>query len=205
MVPDNWARDENGAPTGVISAQTYWNEEMPYNQGGDYHLDGWNNGIPENETWRIRSSVFQLGGSGFITVRMGGNAAAVRVFRADDDKQIGYFKQDHFRDTGFPSLKSGGSWANMATYVIDLSSHIGEKLYIELCDEKASTWAQAFFDEVITFYETAPDLTVMVDTMKDGGSDEIISLPWRMAKDQSSAAAQPKAQPKPVPAASSPL
>lgn len=179
ILTEGWTTDPG---QGVISADTYWDEGMPYNQGGNYHLDGWNTGIPENGTWQIQSSVFTLGGSGFISVRMGGNSAAVRVFKAADDEQIGYYKATRFNDTGFPSLKNGGSWADMGTYLIDLSEHLGEELYIRLCDEKVSSWAQAFFDEVVTYYETAPDVNAMFDTVKDGGSDEMIELPWTMAE-----------------------
>lgn len=178
-VPDNWGRDENGNPTGVISAETYWAEEMPYNQGGNYHLDGWYNGIPEPETWAIRSSNFILGGCGYITARMGGNAAALRVYRASDDAEVGYFAQRRFKDSGFPSLKNGGSWADMATYVMDLSEFLGEELYIVLCDQETNTWAQAFFDEVITYYEEIPDYKAHVDVVKDGGSSDLVEIKWQ--------------------------
>lgn len=152
----NWALVEGQLP-GVISAETYWGEELPYNQAGDYHLDGWNTGIGEPEGWALRSTNFVLGGSGFISVRMGGNAAVVHVFKADGT-EIGLYRQTRFADQNFPSLAAGGSWADMGTYVIDLSEYIGEELYIVLEDEVIDGgWAHAFFDEVVTFYETAPD------------------------------------------------
>lgn len=72
--------DGFNADTAVISAQTYWNEKLPYNQAGDYHLNGWNTGIDEPGSWSVRSTTFTLGGSGYISVRMGGHAAAVKVF-----------------------------------------------------------------------------------------------------------------------------
>lgn len=187
-VPDNWARDEEGNPLGVISAESYWAEEMPYNQGGQYHLDGWNNGIPEGETWAIQSSPFTLGGSGFITLRMGGNSAAVRVYKTDGSL-IGAYTQTRFHDAGFPRLANGGSWADMGTYVIDLHEYLGEELYIELRDEKVNAWAQAFFDEVITYYETAPDWQNMADTVKDGGTGEEVEIPWQLAQNQAPAPA----------------
>ena len=132
-VPDNWARDENGKPLGVISDASYWAEEMPYNQGGNYHLDGWNNGIPENETWAIQSSSFTL----------------------------------------------------------------GEKLYVELRDEKVNAWAQAFFDEVVTYYETAPDFESLFDTVKDGASEDTVDIPWTLAENKADEILNP---PPPPPA-----
>ena len=182
-----WTNDSgNIAPVegqlpGVISAVSYWGEELPYNQAGDYHLDGWAVGIPEPEGWTLRSTNFVLSGSGFISVRMGGNAAAVHVYTADGT-EIGYYKQTRFADQNFPSLAAGGSWADMGTYVIDLSAYLGQELYIVLEDEVIEGgWAQAFFDEVVTFYEEAPDYENSVDTVKDGNTTDTVDIPWQLA------------------------
>ena len=176
----NWALVEGQLP-GVISAETYWGEELPYNQAGDYHLDGWNTGIGEPDGWALRSTNFVLGGSGFISVRMGGNAAVVHVFKADGT-EIGLYRQTRFADQNFPSLAAGGSWADMGTYVIDLSAFIGEELYIVLEDEVIEGgWAHAFFDEVVTFYEEAPDYENTVDTVKDGNTTDTVDIPWQLA------------------------
>ncbi|MCR5153661.1 MAG: hypothetical protein K6B75_02325 [Lachnospiraceae bacterium] len=178
VLNDDWLMIE-GKPAGVISAATYWGEQLPYNQAGNYHLDGWNTGIDEGKTWRIRSTVFTLSGSGFISVRMGGHAAAVRVFK-EDGTQIGFYPSNRFSDVNFPSLAAGGSWADMGTYVMDLSKYIGSKLYIELCDEDVAGWAQAFFDEVVTCYETAPDCSALYDTVNDGGTGDPVNIPWQL-------------------------
>jgi hypothetical protein len=179
-VAGNWAPVEGQLP-GVISAVSYWGEELPYNQGGDFHLDGWNTGIPEPDGWALRSTNFVLGGSGFISLRMGGNAAAVHVYQADGT-EIGLYRQTRFADQNFPSLAAGGSWADMGTYVIDLSDYIGQELYIVLEDEVIEGgWAHAFFDEVVTFYETAPDYENSFDTVKDGNTTDTVDIPWQLA------------------------
>ena len=181
VLNDNWSIVE-GQAAGVISAVSYWGEELPYNQGGEYHLDGWNTGIDEPLPWTIQSTTFTLSGSGYLSVRMGGAAAAVRVFKADGT-EIGYYKQTRFSDQNFPSLGQGGSWADMGTYVIDLSDYLGEELYLQLCDETIEGgWAHAFFDEVVTFYETAPDYENQADTVKDGGTTDTVDIPWQLAQ-----------------------
>ena len=170
-----------GQLPGFISAETYWGEELPYNQGGDFHLDGWATGIPEPDGWTLRSTNFVLGGSGFISLRMGGNAAAVHVYLADGT-EIGFYRQTRFADQNFPSLAAGGSWADMGTYVIDLTDYIGQELYIVLEDEVIEGgWAQAFFDEVVTFYEEAPDYANLFDTVKDGATTDTVDIPWQLA------------------------
>ncbi len=185
VLSDNWGIVD-GHASGVISATNYWGEQLPYNQAGDYHLDGWNNGIGEPDPWQVKSTNFTLAGSGFISVRMGANAAAVRVYLADGT-EIGYYKQTRFADQNFPSLANGGSWADMGTYVMDLSAYIGQEMYIVLCDEVTEgPWTHAFFDEVVTYYETAPDYANLFDTVTDGHPADVtpaeVQIPWQLAE-----------------------
>lgn len=164
-----WTSDT--VATGVISSENYWNEKLPYNQGGNYHLNGWETEIAEGETWVLKSEAFTLLGSGFISVKMGGHAAALKVYKADGTL-IGYYKQTRFNDNNFPNVDLGGSWADMGTYIIDLHEYLGEDLYLELCDEAVTGWANAFFDDVNTYYETAPDYENGYDTVKLYSKDE---------------------------------
>ena len=177
-----WTTETAGfnTATAVISAAAYWGENLPYNQAGDYHLDGWSTGISEPDTWSIRSANFTLSGSGFISVRMGGHAAAVHVYQADGT-EIGYYKQTRFNDANFPHVGAGGSWADMGTYVMDLSAYLGEELYIELCDEAVAGWAHAFFDEVVTYYATVPNYQSLADTVIDGNNSGAVDIPWQLA------------------------
>ena len=182
VLSENWGIVE-GQATGVISAATYWGENLPYNQAGNFHLDGWNTGIGEPDPWEIRSTNFTLAGSGFISVRMGAAAAAVKVYTADGTL-VGYYKQNRFNDASFPTVgAAGGSWADMGTYVMDLSAYIGQELYIVLCDESIEGgWAHAFFDEVVTYYETAPDYANLFDTVAQSVTGEDVQFPWQLAE-----------------------
>ncbi len=184
VAPDTWSVVD-GQPTGVISGDKWWGEELPYNQEGVYHLDGWNNGLAEADGWQVQSTTFTLAGSGYISVRMGGAAAAVHVYKADGT-EVGYYKQTRFNDAGFPHIKDGGSWADMGVYVMDLSRYVGEELYIVLADEVIDGgWAHAFFDDVVTYYETAPDYANLADTVLDGHTAEEqaaeVQIPWQLA------------------------
>lgn len=113
---------------------------------------------------------------------MGGKAAAVKVYTADGT-QIGEYRQTQFSDTGYPNV-AAGHWADMHTYAIDLSEYLGQELYIELCDiDVTGGWAHAFFDEVITYYEVAPDVANSYDTVQNAvdQSPEIVQFPWILA------------------------
>ena len=49
--------------------------------------------------------------------------------------------------------------ATMQTYVADLSEYIGEELYIRILDGKeGGDFGIAMFDDIVTYYETAPDV-----------------------------------------------
>lgn len=180
VLTDGWSIVD-GHAAGVISAESYWGEALPYNQAGSYHLDGWNTGLDEGLTWEVQSSNFILAGSGYISVRMGGHAAAVHVYLADGT-EIGYYKQNRFNDANFPSVGAGGSWADMGTYVMDLSAYLGQEMYLVLADEEAEGWAHAFFDEVVTYYETAPDYANSADEVPDGATGDLVSIPWQLAE-----------------------
>ncbi len=185
VLTPGWGAGKQGGPTGVISARSNGKCEMPTNQSGSYHLSGLHNGIPEAEGWAVRSSNFLLSGSGWISVKMGGQAAAVKVFLADGT-QVGYYRQNRFRDVNFPYLSQGGSWNDMATYIMDLSAYLGQEMFVELCDEVIEgSSANALFDDVITFYDVAPDPTFRFDTVMDGhaelGSASEVQIPWVMS------------------------
>ncbi|MGD9605032.1 MAG: hypothetical protein AB7V00_02605 [Bacilli bacterium] len=175
----------------VISQTHYWNEKLPYNQSGDYHFDGWTSGVAESEQYSLRSTNFTLHGTGFISLKMGANAAAVKVYLADGT-QIGLYKQNRFSDTNFPSVDLGGSWADMGTYFIDLSAYLGQELYLELCDIEVAGWAVAFFDEVVTYYAVTPDIANGFDTVtlysKDTSDQWTVerthNIPWQTITNQ---------------------
>lgn len=186
-----WTILTDGMNDGICADETWWGERGPYNKTGKFHLDGWKTGIDEANAWAVRSSEFTLGGSGYISVRMGGNAAAVKVYKANGEL-IGVYKSTHFSDVNFPFVGDGegkGSWADMRKYYIDLSAYIGEKLYIELHDTGAGAWAQAFFDESVTYYKDVPDVangydTVTAPVSRDENNNLVygeVILKWRLA------------------------
>ena len=172
----------------VSNAVEWWGERMPYNKVGTYHFDGWAANATESNTYWLRSSVFTLGGSGWISFKMGGNAAVVKVFK-EDGTRIGEFVNTAFADVAFPNIDEGCRLATMTTFAADLSDYLGERLYIELHDVSASGWAVAFFDDIITYYETAPDVASLSDTVQfykkvdDVQQEEPTSynIPWVIA------------------------
>lgn len=186
-----WTVVGGGNINGVTTGDTFWNEDIPYNNGGLFHFDGWVATSVESDTYAIRSEYFKLGGSGFISFKMGGRSAKVRVYKAGADPElIAEYANTAFSDTSYPYVDSGCRLATMTTFFADLHEYEGETLFIELCDCQSEigedgnplNWGVAFFDDIITYYETAPDAerfdTVKLDNRTSATGVTTYNIPW---------------------------
>ena len=154
----------NGA---VTTGDTFWGEGIPYNNEGYFHFDGWQANGDEAATYSLRSETFTLGGSGHISFRMGGRTAVLRVYTEDGTK-IAEYGNPAFADVDFPHVDNGCRLATMTTYVADLSDYLGETLYVEICDVAlgdGENWGVVFFDDIVTYYETAPVVSERYDVV----------------------------------------
>lgn len=164
----------------IRTEDTFWGERIPLNKKGNYMFNGMGDYIPEAYKYNLKSSTFTLGGSGVISFKMGGNAAVVKVFKADGT-QIAEYNNTEFADKEFPHVEKGGRWATMTTFVADLSAHIGEQLYIELHDTKTEGWGIATFDDIVTYYQTAPVVAECFDNVTiycENADGTIYDMPW---------------------------
>ena len=171
--------------TAVINASTFWGEEISYNHDGNYHFDGWSALGAEPEGYRIRSTNFTLSGSGWISFKMGGNAAKLRVYTADGTL-IANYDNTAFADVSFPSLANGCRLATMTRFFADLSAYVGQEVYVELVDDaNAAGWAVAFFDEINCYYEEAPVTegydTVIESKVPDATERPEVQIAWVVA------------------------
>ena len=173
----------------VSRAQVFWNERFPYNSEGLYHFDGWLANTVEAEGYSLRSEDFTLGGSGYISFKLGGRSAVLRVYTAADDDLIAEYGNTMFSSENYPYVDKGCRTATMTTYLADLSAYRGETLYIEIADTVLTggeDWGVAFFDDIVTYYETAPVLADQYDTvdLTSATSSEGVQayrLPWAEA------------------------
>lgn len=164
-----WTVEEGEAfgPNSVSDETTWWAEHIPYNQEAAYHLNGWK--YAESATGVLRSSTFELGGTGWITFRLGGgkhpDQAYLSVIDADTGNLIARYGNSEFNETGFPDPAQGLRLANMEQYKADLSKYIGKKLYLEIVDHATSDWGVLFADAFNTFNEIVPEEGVMTDNI----------------------------------------
>ena len=145
--------------------------DHPYGRDGSYNL-----GIVDGSTYvwdqttermgYLRSSNFILGGSGWISFKLGAgkvsSTAYVSVRRTTDNVEIARFGNEHFNDTTLASSQFGSSISNaeayMFQYYFDLSSvgSLGESYYITLTDASSWEWNILSADSFVTYYATAP-------------------------------------------------
>ncbi|OQC10417.1 MAG: hypothetical protein BWX74_00628 [Tenericutes bacterium ADurb.Bin087] len=132
----------------------------PYTVDGDYlvgPITGESRPTFEEKMGTLRSSTFTLGGSGFITYRLGigrvADLAHVSIHRAKDNVEIARYSQRNYHIPNSPT-----KYGAMALYKADLSAYVGEKLYVVVHDCGGHSDECITFDALNTYYETEPPL-----------------------------------------------
>ncbi len=146
---------------GVNTESVWWNENIPYSRDGDYHYGKY---MP-SATGVMRSSEFVLGGSGYITYKLGGcsdnSKAYLRfmVVQGDEAVEVARYSNFKFWNYQFPYVQNGMRLLNMVQYYADLSKYIGETMYIEVVDTNSSSdeLGCITLDSVQTYWEEKPN------------------------------------------------
>ena len=165
-----WTASNSASPILDISAEyTWWYECFLYNRSGSYFLSGWEAG--ENRTGTLTSSSFTLGGSGYITYKLGGgkhkelchiefvDADTDEVLTSTYNQKFKYMTKSYYY-LGYPKdLAEDGIYAaNMAEYKVDLSAYIGRNIKIRIVDNSVDDWGLLFVDDFVTYYPSVSDI-----------------------------------------------
>ena len=145
---------------GVNSEKVWWNENITYSRDGDYHYGKY---MP-SATGVMRSTEFVLGGSGYISYKLGGcsdnSKAYIRFMVVRDGEAVEVARYSNFKywNYQFPFVPNGMRLLNMVQYYADLSKYIGETMYIEVVDENSSSdeLGCITLDSVKTYWEKKP-------------------------------------------------
>ena len=143
-----WNNGEIGL---VTNANGYWENNISYNKDGDYLFTGVQSfgadTMREGNKGTLTSSVFEIGGSGYITYMLGGgnDSCYVQVIDSTTGKILARYRQQARED------------AVLKKYVADLSAYIGRTVRIQVVDNATFDWGCVSFDNVVTYYETKPD------------------------------------------------
>ena len=89
---------------GVNSENTWWNENIMYSRDGNYHYGMYN----PSATGVMRSSEFVLGGSGYVSFKLGGCSDNYKTFlrfvakTESGDKEVARFSNEKYWNFQFP-------------------------------------------------------------------------------------------------------
>ena len=146
---------------GVNTESVWWNENITYSRDGNYHYGKYNPG----GTGVMRSSEFVLGGSGYVSYKLGGcadnNKTYIRfmVKQGDEDIEVARYSNFKYWNFQFPYVQNGMRLLNMVQYYADLSKYIGQTMYIEVVDMNTSTdeLGCITLDSVQTYWAEKPN------------------------------------------------
>ena len=143
---------------------------VDYNAEGEYLY-----GLPyysgaSRDAWAekqgvLRSSEFTLGGSGYMTFRLGGGGnpdlCYLSVKDAESGKELKRYGNLSF-NLATPYLPNSAvknplfHACDLVEYKADLSAFTEKKLYLEFCDYGSGYWDFLTFDDVKTYHEAMP-------------------------------------------------
>lgn len=139
----------------------YFDQNYSYNKDGNYNLGIYGGNISKDSgqerMGHLRSSNFTLGGSGWISFKLGGGKnssfAYVSVRLASNNMEIARFGNPKFNS----STETGNGEAYMFQYYFDLSAHLDEQMYVTITDASSNAWCVLSADSFFTYYEAEPD------------------------------------------------
>ncbi len=146
----------NGEPGKVTGADAFFSG-VAYGKDGNFLYSGVEdhgagNGR-EGNVGVLTSSVFEIGGSGYITYMLGGGNAFcyVQVIDSTTGEILARYRQQARND------------AVLVKYVADLSAYIGRTVRVQVVDNATYDWGCVSFDNLVTYYESKPEGLDAVD------------------------------------------
>ena len=145
---------------GVNTESVWWNENITYSRDGNYHYGKY---MPA-ATGVMRSSEFVLGGSGYVSFKLGGCADNSKTYirfmvkNGDDAVEVARYSNFKYWNFQFPYVQNGMRLLNLVQYYADLSKYIGETMYVEVVDTNSSPdeLGCITLDSIQTYWEEKP-------------------------------------------------
>ena len=155
---------------GAVNAdETYWSENVPFNADGKFFNayafgDSGKDAI-ESAMGTLTSSAFKIGGSGWITYKLGGAKNADKVYLDVIEKDTGAilarYYNNAFSDDNSQTAVRG---CTLIAYKADLSRFIGKTVYIRLVDNGVKDYGLFFADSFVTYYASEEELAQVSNT-----------------------------------------
>ena len=177
----------NNGEIGVVTNATgYWGDNIPYEKVGEFLYTGVESfgadTMREGNRGSLTSSVFEIGGTGWISFKLGGGnnvLCYLQIIDAVTGEVLARYHQQAQQD------------AKLIQYVADLSAYIGRTARIQIVDKAVRDWGCVSFDNLVTYYPegialpegiTATDIKADIKYTVYNGSFETGDLEgWHMS------------------------
>lgn len=150
---------------GISTEGTYWAQKIPFNNDGKF-FSGLAVNAEEAAVGTLTSPVFTVGGSGWITYKLGGARDIERVYMqivsSDGSKTVTLPNFD-WSDAADSVTVRGCTLVSYKANLIEYGFASGEKVYIRITDKGTRDYGLFFLDSVITYY---PDGSEPDDTFR---------------------------------------
>lgn len=137
---------------GEVTSEKVWGaHNLTYARNGGFHFSGFKN---EAGRGTLTSSPFTVGGSGWMTFRLGGahDPRFCYISLMDGGTEVARYSNLLFHDAGPDNVGRGTNLANMVSYRADLSEWLGRQLRIRIVDEGTSNSCYITADSFVTYY-----------------------------------------------------
>ena len=169
---------------GVNTESVWWNENITYSRDGNYHYGKY---MP-SATGVMRSTEFVLGGTGYISYKLGGCADNGKTYirfmvkQGDEAVEVARYSNFKYWNYQFPYVQNGMRLLNMVQYYVDLSAYLGETMYIEVVDmnDSADELGCITLDSVQTYWEEKPKWIDSESFFVDYSSDIILESEYQV-------------------------
>ena len=157
--------ENDDALGGISTKETYWVQNIPFNNDGKF-FSGLAVNAVEEAVGTLTSPVFTVGGSGWITYKLGGARDIERVYMqivsSDGSKTVTLPNFD-WSDAADSVTVRGCTLVSYKANLIEYGFAPGEKVYIRITDNGTRDYGLFFLDSVITYY---PDGNEPDDTFR---------------------------------------
>ena len=157
--------ENDDALGGISTKETYWVQNIPFNNDGKF-FSGLAVNAVEEAVGTLTSPVFTVGGSGWITYKLGGARDIERVYMqivsSDGSKTVTLPNFD-WSDAADSVTVRGCTLVSYKANLIEYGFAPGEKVYIRITDNGTRDYGLFFLDSVITYY---PDGSEPDDTFR---------------------------------------
>ena len=138
---------------GVSSDRTYWNEGIEFGMDGDKMFSAYAPGALESAVGTLTSSSFKVGGTGYVTFKVGAMRDANYVYVDVVDAETKQILARYFNGLWVEADLSG---CKLVAYKADLSAFMGKEVFFRVSDNADSGYGLFFADSFVTYYTDVP-------------------------------------------------